>query len=348
MAQETMFGVVLTGHGGPEKLEWRDDLPRPRPGPGEVLVRVRASAVNNTDINTRVGWYSRKGNSAEDASWGGRPLRFPLIQGIDACGVIEGAGPGVDAGLVGRRVLVEPCIRKRNGHELAVPEYLGSEMDGAFAEYLVVPATNAHPIDSPLSDEELATFPCSWSTAENMLSRAGAARGERVLVTGASGGVGSAAVQLAAARGCEVVAVSTPEKAPLLREIGASEVIGREDDPKARFGDSSFDLVVDLVGGPAFPTLLSVLRHRGRYAVAGAVGGPVVDLDLRDLYLKDLTLHGCTGLDDGVFAGLVRWIESGRVKPLLARCYSLREIRDAQEAFASKRHVGKIGLRIER
>ncbi|PPB79823.1 NADPH:quinone reductase-like Zn-dependent oxidoreductase [Albidovulum inexpectatum] len=348
MSEKTMFGVVLTGHGGPEKLEWRDDLPRPEPGPGEVLVRVRASAVNNTDINTRVGWYSRKGNAAEDASWGGKPLRFPLIQGIDACGMVEDAGAGVDPDLIGKRVLVEPCIRQRNGRRLATPEYLGSEMDGAFAEYLVVPAVNAHPIDSPLSDEELATFPCSWSTAENMLSRAGAARGERVLVTGASGGVGSAAVQLAAARGCEVVAVSKPDKAPVLLDIGATEVIGRDEDPKTRFGEASFDLVVDLVGGPAFPTLLSVLRHRGRYAVAGAVGGPVVDLDLRDLYLKDLTLYGCTELDDGVFAGLVRWIESGQVRPLLARSYSLRDIRDAQEAFASKRHVGKIGLKIER
>ncbi len=342
-----MFGVVLTGHGGPERLEWRDDLPRPQPARGEVLVRVAASAVNNTDVNTRTAWYSTKDGAAEDATWSGVPLAFPRIQGIDACGEVVAVGPDSDDALIGKRVLIEPCLRQAGGHTLDTPWFLGSECDGGFAEYLTVAACHAHPIDSPLSSEELATFPCSYSTAENMLVRANACAGERALVTGASGGVGSAAVQLLIARGVEVVAVSTEAKDADIRALGASEVIDRAVDPAARFGAASFDLVIDLVGGPAFPALLKILKPGGRYAVAGAVAGAEVTLDLRTLYLKDLTLLGCTVLGDGVFAGLVRRIEQGEIKPLLAETYSLKDIHRAQEAFLRRAHIGKIGIRIE-
>jgi len=339
-----MFGVVLTGHGGPDKLQWRDDLPAPSPGPGDVVVRVGAAAVNNTDVNTRVGWYSRRDGAAEDAGWNGAPLAFPRIQGIDVCGRIVAVGAGVDAARIGERVLIEPCLREANGEMLDTPWFLGSECDGGFAEYTRVAARHAHAVDSDLTDVELASFPCSYSTAENMLTRAGVRRDETVLVTGASGGVGSAAVQLARARGANVIAVTSGSKARSLAALGAGETLDRGEDFVARIGADVVDVVVDLVAGPKWPALLHVLRPGGRYAVAGAIGGPVVELDVRTLYLKDLSLFGCTALNPGVFGDLVRRIERGEVAPLVAATYPLRDIALAQEAFAAKRHVGKIVL----
>ena len=209
---EKMRGVRLVGHGGLDMLDIRTDIPLPMPQSREVLVRVSAAGVNNTDINTRIAWYSKHDGASEDASWAGQPLQFPRIQGADVCGRIVATGDDVDTDRIGERVLVEPCIREAQGRDLERPWYLGSECDGGFAEYTVVASRHAHAVDSALSDAELASFPCSYSTAENLLTRAGVIRGDRVLITGASGGVGSGAVQLAKARGATVVAVTSPEK----------------------------------------------------------------------------------------------------------------------------------------
>lgn len=347
LTPDLMSGVVLVGHGGYEMLEWRDDLAVPQPGPGDVLIRLTAAGVNNTDINTRTGWYSKGDGDAADAGWTGAPLSLPRIQGADACGRIMAVGGGVEAIRVGERVLVEPSLQEANGKPLETPWYLGSECDGAFAQYLVVAARHAHAIDCDLSDVELASFPCSYSTAENMLTRAGVRAGERVLVTGASGGVGSAAVQLAAARGAEVIAQTSPAKAERLMEIGAAHTVARDDDLCEVVGRGQVDAVVDLVAGPQWPSLLEVLRPRGRYAASGAISGPIVELDVRTLYLKDLSLFGCTVLDDGVFASLVGRIARSEIKPLVAQTFPLGKIAEAQEAFTRKNHVGKIVLTID-
>jgi len=324
-----MRAVLLTGHGGFDRLDIRDDVPVPECGEGDVLVRVGAAGVNNTDVNTRLGWYSGGG-------WTGS-FEFPRIQGIDACGTIVAVGSGVDASRVGQRVLVEPCWRDP-------VQFLGSEVDGAFAEFCRVPSRYAHMVQSSLSDVELASFPCSYSTAENLLTRASVVAGQRVLVTGASGGVGSAAVQLAAARGAVVAALAAVDKQEAVQALGADVVATRDADLVGVFGADSFDAVIDVVGGPGFPPLLDVLRPFGTYAVAGAIGGPTVDLDLRTLYLKDLRLFGCTVLDDGVFAALVRRIEAGDVAPVVAATFPLERIVEAQELFLTKQHVGKIVL----
>ena len=181
----TMSGVQLTGHGDLDQLQWSDSIPVPRPGRGDVLIRVRAAGVNNTDINLRTAWYSKGEGAARDAAWSGDPVQFPRIQGIDACGHIVAVGEGVDAARIGERVLVEPCLLEAGGTRLAQPWFLGSECDGAFAQYLVVAARHAYRVDSPLGDAELASFPCSYSTAENMLTRAAVTAGDRVVVTGA-------------------------------------------------------------------------------------------------------------------------------------------------------------------
>ena len=346
MTSETMRGVALTGHGGPECLVWREDLPRPVPLKGEVLIRVAAAGVNNTDINTRVGWYSKGDNDADDAGWTGAPLRFPRIQGIDACGHIVAVGEGVDPARIGERVLVEPCMVEARGQMLDRPWFFGSECDGAFAEYTTVAARHAYAVNSPLTDVELASFPCSYSTAENMLTRTDLREGETVLITGASGGVGSAAVQLAKARGARVAVVTSASKAQSLRDLGAAIIVDRDMDYVDALGTDSVDVVVDLVAGDKWPGLLDVLRPKGRYAVAGAVGGPLVTLDVRTLYLKDLVFYGCTVLEPEVFGNLVKIIEAGAIKPLVAATFPLRDINAAQAAFAQKGYTGKIVLSV--
>ena len=346
MLNDTMSGVVLVGHGGPEVLEWRDDLPVPQVGPQDVLVRVSAAAVNNTDINTRIAWYSKGDGDADDASWSGKPLELPRIQGADVCGEIVAVGAEVDPARIGERVLIEPCLREADGSALETPWYFGSECDGGFAQYTRVASRHAHGIDSNLTDVELASFPCSYSTAENMLTRANVCSGETVLVTGASGGVGSAAVQLARARGATVFAVTSPAKADALRDLGAEKTLNRTDDLVAELGVNSVDVVIDLVAGPKWPTLLDVMRPGGRYAVAGAIGGHTVELDVRTLYLKDLSFFGCTVLEPEVFGNLIGRIERGEIKPLVAETYPLKDIAKAQESFGQKGHTGKIVLEV--
>ncbi|MGI9437173.1 MAG: alcohol dehydrogenase family protein [Geminicoccaceae bacterium] len=343
---EKMHGVVLTGHGGPDRLEWREDLPVPDPGKGDVLIQVAAAAVNNTDINTRTAWYSKGDGEALDASWSGSALTFPRIQGADVCGTIVAVGEGVDQNRTGERVLIEPCITEANGQKLANPWYIGSECDGGFAEYTRVASRHAYRIESSLGDVELASFPCSYSTAENMLTRANVTAGEMVMVTGASGGVGSAAIQLAKARGAHVVAVTSPSKAEALRDLGVDRIVGRDADYVQELGAGSVDVIVDLVAGPKWPFLLDVLRPGGRYSVAGAIGGPIVELDVRTLYLKDLSFFGCTVLEPEVFGNLVKRIESGQIRPLVAETYPLKEIAAAQSAFEAKGHTGKIVLSV--
>ncbi|MDA0361667.1 MAG: alcohol dehydrogenase family protein [Proteobacteria bacterium] len=341
-----MSGVVLVGYGGPEMLKFRDDLRTPEPRAGEVLIKVKAAGVNNTDINTRIGWYSKSNTGAEGSSWSGEALNFPRIQGIDACGEIVGVGEGCDSRRIGERVLVEPCLYESAGQKLVQPWFLGSECDGAFAEYLTVSSSHAHEISSNLSDIELASFPCSYSTAENMLTRCDVGKGDRVLITGASGGVGSAAVQLAKRRGAIVYAVTSETKLSNLLEIGADQSIDRNSDILESLGKDSMDVVIDLVAGSKWPNILETLCDHGRYAVSGAVAGPHVELDVRTLYLKDLKFFGCTALDKGVFKNLISHIEGKSIRPLVAETYPLSKIVLAQESFQRKKHIGKIVLNV--
>ena len=167
---------------------------------------------------------------------------------------------------------------------------------------------------------------------------------ERVLVTGASGGVGSAAVQLAKRRGAEVIAVASASKADDVRTLGADKVIDRNDDVLEAVGRDAIDVVVDLVAGDAWPALLDVLKKGGRYATAGAIAGPLVQLDVRTLYLKDLSLIGCTFQDDVVFENLVGYIERGEIRPVVAKTFPLSQIGLAQEEFLAKSFTGKLVL----
>ncbi len=356
---KAMKAVFLNGYGGFDRLEYRLDAPVPVPQAGEVLIRVAAAGINNTDINTRTGWYSKgvtEGTTATggmsgfaaaspgDAGWTGGERKFPLIQGADVCGRIVAVGHGVDAARIGQRVLVEPVLREPVGWKPYEARYLGSECDGGFAEYAKVPAVHAYPVVSNLSDAELATFPCAYSAAENMITRADLAQGESVLITGASGGVGSAAVQLARRRGTRVTAVTSAAKAERVESLGAERTVLRDDNLLDRLGAETIDVVIDVVGGAHWPQLLGVLRRGGRYAASGAIAGPIVELDLRTLYLKDLRLLGCTVLEAEVFRNLVGYIERGEIQPVLAKTFPLQDIVQAQQEFLRKEFVGKLVL----
>jgi len=355
-----MPAFVLTGHGGMECLEYHADWPTPVPEGDEVLVKVLAAGLNNTDVNTRSGWYSKAVTTAttggaydkvdsEDPSWGGAPIEFPRIQGGDIAGVVVNG----DDSLIGRRVLIDTVLRDWDDPlNMDKCGYLGSEADGGFAGYVKVDRRNVHPIDCDLSDEELATFAIAYSTAENMLNRAKVVETDLVLVPGASGGVGSALVQLAKRRGATVIAMASENKHDAVREVGPDHILPRApDDLKAALGKvigrDTVTVVADVVGGDQFGALIEVLARGGRYTCSGAIAGPIVELDLRTLYLHDLTFTGNTILPTHIFPDLVGYIERGEIRPLLAAAYPLAQLKQAQQAFIDKRHTGNIVVTVD-
>lgn len=341
-----MRAMQLLGHGGPEMLKLAE-VPVPTPAHDEVLVRVGAAGVNNTDINTRIGWYSKSIEGATgdgagfdtdiaDGGWNGG-LSFPRIQGADVAGTVVAVGDDVDPSRVGQRVILRSMHEGPDGELVTV----GSELDGGFAEYCAVRSEVAFAIECDLTDAELASFPCAFSTAEAMLHRADVAHDDRVLITGASGGVGSAAIQLARRRGADVIAVASRSKWPSLEPWGA-QLIDRNDDLVGALGSESVDVVIDVVAGSTWPALLDVLRIGGRYVASGAIAGPMVELDVRTLYLKDLSLLGSTRQPPAVFENLVGYIERGEIEPMVAAQYELSELARAQERFLRKDFVGNL------
>ncbi|UWQ17053.1 alcohol dehydrogenase family protein [Jannaschia sp. M317] len=351
----TMRAMVTMGHGDLDQMVLHQDWPRPEPTAGEVLIRVGACGLNNTDVNTRSGWYSKTvtdattgGSFAEvgkdDPTWGGAPILFPRIQGADVCGRIVAVGAGVDAARIGERVITDGWLRDTDHlDDINKTGYFGSERDGGFAEYTSIPARNALVIKSDLSDAELATFSCSYSTAEGMLTRAQVSASDTVLIPGASGGVGGALVQLAKRRGARVIAMASAAKHADVAALGPDAILPRApDNLRKALGDARITVVADVVGGPGWAALINVLERGGRYTCSGAIAGPMVDLDLRTFYLRDLTFTGSTVIAPEVMPNLVRYIEQGDIKPSLAATYPLDQLHQAQAAFIAKKHTGNI------
>lgn len=354
-----MRAIVLTGHGGLEKLEYHEDWPVPVPASHEVLVKVHACGLNNTDVNTRSGWYSKTVSEAttgggygkvgeEDPTWGGAPISFPRIQGADMVGTVVAAGADADPSLIGKRVMNDGWIRNWEDPESKEGVgYFGSECDGGFAEYTTIHERQILPVDSDLSDAELATFSCSYTTAENLLNRVGCGPEDTVLIAGASGGVGSALIQLAKRRRAKTIAMASEAKHTEVAKLDPTAILPRAPEDlaaalKDALGKETVSVVADIVGGPYQPRLVDVLERGGRYGTSGAIAGPIVDLDLRTLYLRDLTFHGCTVTTLNVFPDLVGYIERGEVQPMLAATYPLGEFHAAQQAFIDKKHTGNI------
>ena len=339
---KTMNAVLLTGHGGLEKLEYKTDIPVPVPKDDEVLIKVTAAGINNTDINTRTAWYS-KYKSNVGGSWSGVPLKFPRIQGADVCGIIVSVGSKVNKSRIEERVIARTMQTDPKNPQSPNMITLGSELNGAFAQYVTIRSSETFSVNCKWSDAELGSIPCSYSTAEGLLHRVRLGA-EKIFINGASGGVGSAVIQLAKIRKAHITAQCSSSKINEIKKIGANESVSRESDLVKELGKNKFDVVIDLVAGDNWNQLIEILKPGGRYATSGAIAGPIVNLDVRTLYLKDLTFYGCTYQPVEVFKNLIKYIEKGKVKPLVAKTYPLKEIKKAQEDFLSKKHVGKLVL----
>lgn len=344
-----MQAVLTTGHGGLDRLEVRT-VETPVPGEGEVLVHVAACGLNNTDIWVREGAYGTDDDPGAAAGWNRQPVRFPLIQGADIVGTIVDAGAGVDRARIGERVIVDLALYTDDGSGLGFWGYIGADIPGGYAEYAAVPAANAHDAgDIDLTDAELATFPCAYLTAEHMLAVTGTGKRDTVLVTGASGGVGSALVQLAKARGARVAALTSRAMAGHVRGLQPDAVLLREEpDLRTRLAEATgepepaVNVVADVVGGERVAELLGLLDINGRYVTSGAIGGPQVHVDLRTVYIKHLTLYGRNMGTPEDFQRLLGYLRAGTVCPLLAESWPLSRIREAQARFMSREFFGKL------
>lgn len=334
----TMTAAVTTAHGDLDVIEVRADWPRPSPAPGEALVEVAAAGINNTDLWSRQGAYGTTDDPDAVVGWQGVPLDFPRIQGGDICGRVSAVGDTADEGWIGRRVLVDPVVEYENGFPASI---VGSETDGGFADFHVARLDQLHDVNgSPLSDEQLACLPIAYGTALGMVEAGDCREGERVLVTGASGGVGSAAVQILAARGCHVVAQTSSPKADQVAASGPTEIFVRGRDRLVDLAE--VDAVLDVVGGSSFNAVVDRLRDGGRLVTVGAIAGPVVSLDLRRLYLRRRRLIGSTMHTAAQFAALAELAREGAVDPHVAAVYPIEDIAEAQRRFERKDFVGKL------
>lgn len=315
---ETMNAMVLEGHGGLEQLVFHDNWPTPSPDDNEVVIKVAACGLNNTDVNTRTGWYSKAVTEAttgsaykevdeEDPTWGGAPITFPRIQGADATGTVVMVGKNADQSLIGKRIITDGWLRDWDDPlNKNSSGYFGSECDGGYAQYTKTHHRNVGVIESELTDAELATFSCSYTTAEGMLVRANVTENDVVLVSGASGGVGSALVQLAKRRGACVVGLASEHKHSQLAHLGADALLPRspkhlKSELNKAIGRDTVTVVADIVGGDAFGPMIDALERGGRYTCSSAIAGPIVKFDLRTFYLRDLTFTGSTVIPPHIF-----------------------------------------------
>ncbi|MFH8487690.1 zinc-binding dehydrogenase [Streptomyces longisporoflavus] len=348
-SQSTRFmrAVRITGHGGPEVLE-PADVAVPAPRADEVLVQVSSVALNNTDLWTREGAYGRPGNPGATSGWRG-PIDFPRIQGADVAGRVVAVGAEVEDSLVGRRVVVDPAIYDSEGPDANPVGLMGSERDGGYAEYVTAQAQRVHDVtESPLTDDQLAALPTAYGTALGMIERGRLGKGETALVSGASGGVGIALVQIARARGARVIAISSGPKMDAVREAGAQEVIDRAGDVVEQIraaAPEGIDVALDVVAGELVSGGLPLLREGGRWVIAGALGGYDVTFDVRRLYLHNAQVIGSAMHTPTHFELLMDLARRAEVHPVIAATFPLEQATRAQEELARREHVGKIVMR---
>lgn len=341
---KTMRAVVTTGHGDLDKLDYTT-VPVPQPKPGEVLIRVSACGINNTDIWMREGRYGTEDDPNAIAASSREPGVFPRIQGIDVVGEIVDVGEGVSPERIGERVISD-FVLYSDASPLGYDGTIGSKGSGGYAEYTTVPAGNAIAIKSGWTDVELATIPGAYGTAETMLTDGEVGKGDLVTVTGASGGVGSALVQLAHARGAKVVALASTRKLDQVRSLNPDTVVPTDGDLKAALRDAlagrRLDVALDVVAGNTVMPLLTALRPKGTYVVAGAIGGFMVSFDIRTVYIKRLRLLGSGMGTRAGFRRVIDAVEADRIRPLLARSFPLKDIREAHTFFKAKNFFGKL------
>jgi NADPH:quinone reductase-like Zn-dependent oxidoreductase len=257
-------------------------------------------------------------------------------------------GKDVDERLAGRRVVVDPAIYDGEGPDANPVGLTGSERDGGYAEYVTAPAERVYDVtESPLTDEQLASLPTAYGTALGMIQRGRLEQGETVLVSGASGGVGLALVQIARARGATVLAISSGPKVDSVREAGANDVIDRSGDVAEQIRGAApqgIDVALDVVAGDLVNEGLPLLSEGGRWVVAGALGGYVVAFDVRRLYLHNAQVIGSSMHTPAHFDLLMEMARQAKIQPVVAATFSLDQAAQAQEELPRRDHVGKIVL----
>ncbi len=342
-----MKAVVYTGHGGAEVVRLQD-MPEPAVGPGQVLVRVRAAALNHIDLWIRKGLPRHR-------------LTFPHIPGADAAGVIERVGDGVTKVRPGAEVMIAPgiscgvCTYCVSGRDNLCADYgiLGEDRQGTYAEFVAVPEENVLPKPSRLTFEEAASMPLVFLTAWNMLVTNGRLRfGETVMVWGAGSGVGSAAIQIAKLFSARVIAIAGGRwKLERAKALGADEGIDhREQDvleEVRRLTDKrGADVVFDHVGAATWQTSIKALARGGRLVTCGATSGAEAPTDIRYIYGRRLSIHGTWMGTKGELYELMRLVEQGRLKPVVHQVFPMEDAVKAQEVMEESRHFGKLVLKL--
>lgn len=333
-----MKAAVVSAHGGPEELKFVEDFPDPVPGEGDVVLRVRASSLNYHDVFTRRGMPGIK-------------VPLPVIMGLDVAGEIAAVGPGVEGWKVGDRVLADPINRVEGG-------LLGETTNGGLAELCRVRAHQLVHLPDAVSFVHAAALPVAYGTALRMMRTIGrVTAGEKVLILGASGGVGVCCVQLAKAAGAEVVACAgTAAKAERLRALGADHVINYTDDdfmkaawalhgkPARRGKDSGngFDVVVNFTGGDTWVKSMRVLKVGGRLLTCGATAGFAPTEDLRFIWTFELQILGSNGWMRDDLHTLLAMVGEGKLKSLVDKTYTLHEAPEALRAIEEREVFGKV------
>jgi NADPH:quinone reductase-like Zn-dependent oxidoreductase len=334
-ANKTMRALVLRKHGGLEELEVVNDHPMPAAVEGHVVIRVRASSFNYHDVFTVRGMPGIK-------------VPLPVVVGLDMAGEIAEIGGGVAGWKMGDRVLVNPLNKKKG--------LMGEMLDGGMAQYCLVAADQLVAMPAGVSFEDAAALPVAYGTAHRMLITHDTVRkGDRVLVLGASGGVGTGCVILAKHLGAEVIAcTSSTEKMKKLRELGADEVINvKETDfskwavekygkPQRRSYDGGVDVVINFTGGDTWHPSLRCLKRGGRLLVCGATAGYDPKEDLRYIWSFELKVIGSNSFYDDDLQALMKLVAAGNMRPVIDKVLPLEQAREGLRLIQDREVIGKV------
>ncbi|MGR9050496.1 zinc-binding dehydrogenase [Halobacillus faecis] len=342
-----MKAVQVTGYGDVDQLKLVD-IPTPEPKENEVLVQVKACAINNTEIWMREGAYGQGGKSG----WRPEGVQFPRTPGSDITGKVVQVGGQVDETMIGKDVVLFPFTSSGPDGQEHISEdmsFIGSEYDGGYAEYVVWPAELC--FDMPLEDyTDSCVFSVSGMTAWHMVEQVQPKPGETVMVTGANGGVGSLNVQIASkVFGADVIAlVGDLSMEERMKELGATHVLSYKSENLAdeilEANGGPIDTVLDVVGDALFSTALTVLKKGGKFCTSGSSGGQKTELDFRTLYLKHITMYGSVLGTREEFKRMLKAISEQKIQPVIDRTFPLEEAKEAQQYFKESGKKGKIVL----
>jgi alcohol dehydrogenase len=324
--------VVIEGHGGLDRVKLRTDWPEPKPGPGQAVVDVRACGLNYLDIFVRRGMP-------------GLAVEMPRIPGGDISGVVNTVGAGVDRGWIGRRVMIDPHIKPGGA--------LGEHANGGLCDRIAVDADNLIALPEAVSFEQAAALPIAYGTAwRMMIARGRVQKGETVLILGASGGVGTACVQIAKNLGAEVIAcASSADKLQRLKELGADHLIDytREDFSRRAWdisGKKGVDVVINYTGGDTWVPSIRALALHGRLLTCGATAGYDPPEDIRYIWRREVNIIGCNGWRREDLEQLLAEVARGTIRPIIDRVFPLEQTAEAMRVIEDREVFGKVILRL--